>query len=269
MTVQQDIVFVSHGGGPRPLLGDPDHADMVVQLEQLTATLTKPDAIIVVSAHWEAEVPTITSSAAPNLIYDYSGFPPESYEITYPCPGHPELAKRIADVLQSQGIEAKLDDERGLDHGAFVPLKIMYPEASIPCIQVSLVNSLDAQLHIAIGEALQACQISNLLVIGSGFSFHNMRAFYAPPSPAIAAANTEFEQWLQQTCCDKNLSENERKTRLINWEQAPHSRFCHPREEHLLPLHVCYGMAGKACDDGISATIFHKQASMFHWHIER
>ena len=265
MSKATDVLFVSHGGGPMPLLGDPGHQDMVDRLTELAADLRKPSAILVISAHWEEAIPTITSGTTPSLIYDYYGFPSEAYKIEYPCPGEPVLAQQVAQALDQAGIQARLDDQRGLDHGAFVPFKLMYPEAKIPCIQLSLVNTLDASTHLAIGRALQALDYDNLLVLGSGFSFHNMRAFFAAQTPEIQARNLAFEDWLEQTCSDSSLSEPERAKRLADWEQAPHARFCHPREEHLLPLHVCYGLANKASDRHIAATILGKQSGMFYW----
>ena len=265
MSKATDVLFVSHGGGPMPLLGDPGHQDMVDRLTELAADLRKPSAILVISAHWEEAIPTITSGTTPSLIYDYYGFPSEAYKIEYPCPGEPVLAQQVAQALDQAGIQARLDNQRGLDHGAFVPLKLMYPEAKIPCIQLSLVNTLDASTHLAIGRALQALDYDNLLVLGSGFSFHNMRAFFAAQTPEIQARNLAFEDWLEQTCSDSSLSEPERAKRLADWEQAPHARFCHPREEHLLPLHVCYGLANKASDRHIAATILGKQSGMFYW----
>lgn len=265
MSSSRNIVFISHGGGPRPLLGDPGHQEMVESLQALAGRLPKPSAILVISAHWEEGVPTLTAHPNPSLIYDYYGFPPESYEIQYPCPGEPELARQVQGALKSAGIRAELDAQRGYDHGVFVPLKIMYPQADIPCIQLSLVNSLDAAQHLAIGAALQALDWDNLLVIGSGFSFHNMRAFYAPETAEIRGANLEFEAWLQETLQDPQLSETERERRLVEWEKAPYARFCQPREEHLLPLHVCYGLAGRAADEHISLKILNKQSSGFYW----
>ncbi|MBV1790284.1 dioxygenase [Marinobacterium sp. D7] len=265
MNKRTDILFLSHGGGPMPLLGDPDHREMVNSLEQFAAKMRQPDAILVISAHWEEAVPTITSGAAPGLIYDYYGFPPESYEIQYPSPGEPALAQQVCQALQSAGIAARLDEKRGYDHGMFVPLKVMYPRADIPCVQLSLVNNLDAETHLQIGRALQALDYNNLLVIGSGFSFHNMRAFFAPDTPDIRARNQAFEDWLLDTCVNPDIDEAERSRRFIEWERAPHAHFCHPREEHLLPLHVCYGMAGRPCDEHAVATILRKKSGLFRW----
>lgn len=265
MRTETDILYISHGGGPMPLLGDPDHREMVDRLVEIAGKLKKPSAILVISAHWEASVPTITAGNSPALIYDYYGFPPESYQIQYPAPGEPELAASIHKTLETAGIKARLDEQRGFDHGLFVPLKLMYPQADIPCVQLSLVDSLDPEAHLEMGRALRALDYENLLVIGSGFSFHNMRAFFAPETEEIKAANQGFEDWLEETAASELLTEEERYARLLHWEKAPYARFCHPREEHLLPLHVCYGMAGRACDEHIAARILRKQSGLFHW----
>lgn len=256
-------LFVSHGGGPLPLLADAGHAEMVSALKMISSRITKPDAIVLISAHWEEKIPTITSGPSPALIYDYYGFPEETYSIEYPCPGDPALAHEIHGVLKKANIESILDNKRGFDHGMFVPMKIMYPDASIPCIQLSLTKSLDPVEHLNIGAALQ--QISsdqNILVIGSGFSFHNMNAFFSTNTATSESYNLSFESWLKDTFCNKDLSEDERKERLVNWQKAPGARFCHPREEHLMPLHVCYGVAQSPCLEYLDVNIFGKRASM-------
>lgn len=258
-------IFISHGGGPMPLLGDPGHSEMVACLENLAGRLQPPDAVIVVSAHWEEDVATITAAPTPSLLYDYYGFPDEAYAITYPCPGEPELAREIYRLLETAGIEAKLDEERGLDHGVFVPLKIMYPKANIPCIQLSLLRSLDPLAHIAIGNALRRLSQKNILLIGSGFSFHNMKAFFAPDDASTRDLNRGFEQWLHDTCSNSEYSEAERVQKLTRWFDAPGARFCHPREEHLLPLHVCYGLSQQACAESLKLEIINKQSSMYVW----
>src|SRR5210317_683091 len=124
---QPRAMFLSHGGGPLPLLGDPAHEEMVQSLRSIAAAIERPEAIVVVSAHWEERVATITSAAIPPIIYDYYGFPPESYEIEYPAPGNPELARRLRSSLQASGIRAELDGDRGFDHGLYIPLRIVYP----------------------------------------------------------------------------------------------------------------------------------------------
>jgi len=216
---------------------------MVEFLRGIRPRLGTPSAILVISAHWEERVATITSGDAPPLFYDYYGFPEESYAIQYPAPGHPALARDIAHRLQEAGLDARLDDRRGFDHGLFVPLKILYPEATIPCVQLSLVSGLDPGTHLRIGRALSALRHEDILVIGSGFSYHNLQAFFGSPPGSADPKNEAFQQWLVETCSG-DLSTEERESLLIGWERAPFARYCHPREEHLLPLHVCCGLAG-------------------------
>lgn len=234
-------------------------------LKAWPASIAKPEAIVVISAHWEAPVVSITASAAPELLFDYSGFPPETYDYRYPAPGHPGLAQRLHELLRQSGIEASLDHHRGYDHGLFVPMMLMYPEAEIPCVQVSLAASLDAAEHIRIGNAMAGLRQENLLFLGSGFSFHNMQAFMRKRDDSIDPRNRQFESWLAQTCSDPELDEAERERRLAEWEQAPHARYCHPREEHLLPLQVCYGVG-----QGPAKTVFQDPvagfiASAYQW----
>ena len=258
-------LYISHGGGPLPILGDAEHAEMVTCLKRIADTIYKPSAIIVVSAHWEENVVSVTGNSKPEMIYDYYGFPEESYEITYPADGHPRLAEDVLEHFAGRQIEAKLDSQRGFDHGLYIPLMLMYPKADIPCIQISLQASLDPLEHIRIGEALSVLDQDGLLILGSGFSFHNMRAFGSPVTPESQSKNEAFEEWLIDTCSDRALSEAERAGRLAGWEQAPFARYCHPREEHLLPLHVCYGSAKSPCVEYLELSIMKKSASCFFW----
>lgn len=258
-------IFISHGGGPLPLLGDLGHQHMVSCLQQIAATIPKPKAILVISAHWESDVPTITASPRPELIYDYYGFPAESYDIQYPCTGEAQLAKQVYQQLSEAGIDARLDDNRGLDHGVFVPMKIMYPEADIPCVQLSLVSSLDERQHIEIGTALKSLPQEQILIIGSGFSFHNLMAFFSVENDDARRHNADFEHWLTEVCSSESLSEAERRDLLENWHKAPGARYCHPRHEHLLPLHVCYGVAQSAAGQSYNIEILNKKSSMYIW----
>jgi aromatic ring-opening dioxygenase catalytic subunit (LigB family) len=258
-------LFLSHGGGPLPLLGDAGHQEMVSGLEYIASVIPKPDAIVVVSAHWETRLPTITAGKNPSLIYDYYGFPDESYEIQYRCPGEPSLAQKTHQLLRESGIESKLDEKRGFDHGLFVPLKIMYPEADIPCVQLSLIDTLDPARHIELGLALHGLELDNVLLIGSGFSFHNLKAFFHPGKPETSKLNPAFEAWLMDTCCNTDYSEEERTQMLVRWADAPGARYCHPREEHLLPLHVCYGLAQAPCSESFELEIMGKKCSMYLW----
>ncbi len=260
-----DIVYLSHGGGPLPLLGDEQHGEMVSLLRRIASAIKRPSAMLVISAHWEEGIATVTSAARPPLIYDYHGFPEESYHISYPCPGEPALAEKVCRVLEDHGLACRADGERGFDHGLFVPLKIMYPEADIPAIQLSLVNTLDPAIHLEMGRALRSLDYGNLLVIGSGFSFHNMRAFFAGETDEARKMNEAFESWLRETCGDPRMDEAERTRRFLQWTEAPHARYCHPREEHLLPLHVCYGLAGRPCDESFEVRVLNKKSGMFLW----
>lgn len=265
MTDAATIVFIPHGGGPLPLLDDPAHADLNRFLRDYPTSIGRPDAIVVISAHWEESEVAITSAAAPSLLFDYYGFPAQTYEYDYPAPGHPRLARRAHELLRQAGIASRLDAERGFDHGLFVPLLLMYPAADIPCIQISLSASLDADLHIRIGKALRALKTENLLVVGSGFSFHNMQALTSKRDDTVDPKNRAFEEWLAQTCADESLPEGERERRLANWQEAPHARYCHPREEHLLPLQVCYGIAQAPAKVVFQRPVARFLASAYQW----
>jgi len=247
------------------VLGDAGHHEMVEQLGNIAAQIKRPAAILVVSAHWETSVVSITHGARPSLIYDYFGFPQHAYAIQYPVPGAPALAEAVCSRLDAHGIRAQLDEARGFDHGVYIPLLLMYPQADIPCVQLSLAASLDAGEHLSIGAALADLHREQVLIIGSGFSFHNMRAFAEEPTAATQAMNAAFQAWLADTCSSTTISEAERTARLISWESAPHARYCHPREEHLLPLHVCYGASKRACNAVITASIMRREASFCLW----
>ena len=263
--VLSPVLYIPHGGGPMPLLGDPDHKDMVEFLSTIGSRFARPSGILVISAHWEAKQPTITGGESPGLLYDYYGFPEESYRIQYPAPGHPELAREMHRLLRENGIEAHVDDRRGFDHGLFVPLKIMYPDASIPCVQMSLVSGLDPGVHIRLGQALATLRTQNVLILGSGFSFHNMSAFFSSSPDATDSRNEAFQQWLLDTCTRTNIPAEERQRRLIDWELAPSARYCHPREEHLMPLFVCYGCAGSSAAIVFDGMVLKKRALGLLW----
>ena len=267
MLSNTDVLFISHGGGPRPLFNDPDHQALVDRLKYFGQKIDKPEAILVLSAHWETDPLKVIASPAPDLLFDYYNFPDEAYQIEYACPGDPALAAQVQQALQEQGFPTELEFERGLDHGVFVPLKLMYPAADIPVIQLSLNSSLDAEQHLAIGEAMRNLNTDRLLILGSGFTFHNMRAFHEPSNAQIESANRAFEDWLEQSCGRSEIDASQMRQRLVNWEQAPHARFCQPREEHLIPLHVCAGVAGRGADDYHRILVFNKQCSLYHWRL--
>ena len=250
-------IFVNHGGGPLPLLGrQPALAQHMkeVRTRWLPQDI-KPDAIVVVSAHWESDKIQISSGLHPSMLYDYSGFPPESYEYQYPAPGSPTLARTIQKLLNDSDLECELNDQRGFDHGVFVPLMLMFPEADIPVVAVSLHSSLSSETHLALGRALQPLLRGgdgdpNILLLGSGYAFHNMHAFFHPTKESLRAAS-DFNQWLQETFSGSNNVE-ERLERLRNWERlAPGARIAHPREEHLLPLLVVAAAAAAVSDEPV------------------
>jgi aromatic ring-opening dioxygenase catalytic subunit (LigB family) len=259
------VLYIPHGGGPLPLLGDPNHHQLVDFLRAISTQISRPSAIVVISAHWEHQVVSITSASSPSLIYDYAGFPEESYHIQYPAPGHPQLAQTIFHALQNKGIACNLDDRRGFDHGLFVPLKIMYPEANIPCLQISLLSSLDPQAHIELGQALYGLNEENILVLGSGLSFHNLKALFSQQAGQRDKQNEAFEDWLVDTCTGTVLSTQQRLQRLVNWTEAPFARYCHPREEHLLPLQVCFGVKQSAARLVFDGEIMGKRSTAYLW----
>lgn len=259
------ILYLTHGGGPWPLLGEPRHRELIAFLEAVPQLLITPKAIVVISAHWESSQVAVTGNAWPEMLYDYYGFPEESYTIRYPAPGHPDLAVEIRDLFLSRGVAVTIDANRGFDHGCFVPLKLMYPKADIPCIQVSLLSDLDPEKHLRLGEVLGELPRDGLLLVGSGSSFHNLRAFREPPTGPSRQSNEAFDAWLTATLTNQNLTKKERRHRLCHWDEAPAARYCHPREEHLLPLQVCYGVAGGAATSVYSMEMMDKKVSAFIW----
>ena len=236
------VLYLPHGGGPLPILGDKAHEKMVSFLKEITSRLGTPSTILVISAHWEEEIATITSGSHPGIISDYYGFPAEAYRIQYAALGHPQLTKEAFELITASGIPASLDEQRGFDDGLFVPLKLMYPEAQIPCLQLYLLKNFDPRKHIALGKAITPLRKKNILIISSGMSFHNLKVFFSREIDR-SQENNEFNSWLIEACTSQALSPEKRKQQLIEWEKAPSARFCHPIEDHLVPLHVCYGVA--------------------------
>lgn len=237
--------FIPHGGGPCFFMdwNPPDEWNRMADfLKNLAATLPRlPMAIVMVSAHWLEPHFAVTSAAQPELLYDYYGFPPHTYKLTYPAFGAPALAQQIVKTLTTAGIASASDAYRGFDHGMFIPLKLIFPLANIPVVQLSLHNSLDPELHLQAGRALETLRDQDILIIGSGMSFHNMRAYGNPQYGPVSDA---FDDWLTQAI---ESGAQERYRSLANWEQAPGARQCHPprAEEHLLPLMLIAGAAGQ------------------------
>jgi aromatic ring-opening dioxygenase catalytic subunit (LigB family) len=265
--MRQPAIYLPHGGGPCFFMDPPaDEPTRWVALEAYLRSLpallpARPKALLVISAHWEMTLPTVLTKAKPGLLFDYYNFPPYTYRLTYPAPGAPALAATLRRLLADAGIESAEDAERDFDHGIFVPLKVAFPEAEIPILQLSLQAGLDPAAHIAIGKALAPLRDENIVVIGSGLSFHNLRAL---GDPAVQAPSRAFDTWLTHTLCA--LSPEAREAGLIDWEAAPGARACHPREEHLLPLMVAVGAAaGDSGQHAFSGTIWGKAISAYHF----
>jgi aromatic ring-opening dioxygenase catalytic subunit (LigB family) len=248
------VYFISHGGGPWSYMDDASRAPYA-KLEAALAVMPRkigavPRAVLMISAHWEETVFTLTSSPKPPMIYDYGGFPDYTYHIRYDAPGDPVLAARVKAMLEAAGLPARLDADRGFDHGAFTPLKVIYPNADMPVVQLSLKRGLDPQTHLAMGRAIAPLRDEGVLIIGSGLSYHNLRQFF---SPAAYAPSREFDAWLNGALLGGRAADRDKL--LAAWESAPSARAAHPREEHLLPLMVAAGAAG----EGAAELTYHEK----------
>jgi aromatic ring-opening dioxygenase catalytic subunit (LigB family) len=249
--IEQPSFFIPHGGGPCFFMPDPKGiwSNMAAFLRTLPERLPyKPSAIIVVSAHWETKGFAFTGADRPDLIYDYYGFPESTYQLTYDAPGAPAVAVEAARLLGEAGLAARVDPERGLDHGVFIPLKVAFPDADIPVIEMSLDQGLDPSLHLEAGRALAPLRAQGVVIIGSGMSFHNMQGY---GDPRFTAPSAMFDQWLVEA---NSLERQPRADRLTQWASAPGARLSHPEEEHLLPL---MGAAGAA--EGPGKRIYSEQ----------
>jgi aromatic ring-opening dioxygenase catalytic subunit (LigB family) len=241
-------LYIPHGGGPCFFM-DPPPAyphmwdGLASYLRGIDGTLgVRPKAVLIVSGHWEAPVPTLNIAEKPNLLFDYYGFPEHTYRLRYPVSGAPDLAPRVRNLLSDAGFDSAVDGKRGLDHGVFVPFLLIYPRADVPIMQMSLQKSLDPALHLQLGEALAPLRQQGVLIVGSGMSYHNLAAMF---SGGGAAAATSFDAWLNDAVSDPAT----RGEKLVAWRSAPGGRESHPREEHLIPLMVAAGAA--AGDAGV------------------
>jgi aromatic ring-opening dioxygenase catalytic subunit (LigB family) len=237
-------IFIPHGAGPCFFMDwSPRDAwtKMGKYLQGIASTLSRqPKAIVIVSAHWLESGFVTTGGVQPEMIFDYNGFPPHTYELKYPAPGAPLLAAEIERLIANAQLVGGINTHRGFDHGMFIPLMMMFPEAKIPVVQLSLRNDLDPQAHFKAGRALESLRDQDILILGSGMSYHNMRGY---GNPASFAPATEFDTWLAQTVA---LTAAQRYEALSAWAGAPSARLAHPayQEEHLLPLMVVAGAAG-------------------------
>lgn len=235
--------YIPHGGGPCFFMDDPSGAwtGMASFLRSLAQSLPlRPQAILVISGHWETAGFALTSNPRPPLLFDYYGFPAHTYQLRYDAPGAPEVAARAARLLNDAGLAARLDPDRGLDHGVFVPLKVAMPEAQIPVVEMSLDESLDPELHLAAGGALAPLRAEGVLILATGMSFHNLRAL---GDPRALLPSLQFDSWLNASI---DAPAPARAVALTHWHEAPGARLCHPRPEHLLPLMVASGTSHAA-----------------------
>lgn len=237
--MRQPTYYLCHGGGPWPWL----QGQIRQTLQGLERGLQaipqqlpeEPRAVLVVSAHWEEPVFTVTTSPAPGMVHDYAGFPPETYAIRYPSPGAPELAARVAALLDDAGLAARGSPERGYDHGTYSVLQTLYPQAHVPVVQLSMKSGLDPLEHLSAGRALAPLRDEGVLIIGSGMSCHER-------GPDMAMRSVLFDDWLQDTLVMQDSAS--RWQALCEWDRAPEARAVHPREDHLIPLMVAAGAAG-------------------------
>jgi aromatic ring-opening dioxygenase catalytic subunit (LigB family) len=254
MTTRLPTYFISHGGGPWPYMDGPFRR-MFDQLEQSLVDVRRelgdaPRAVLVISGHWEEHGFAISSAEQPGMEYDYSGFPPHTYQIKYKAPGSPELAARVQTLLANGGIGARLDPERGFDHGVFSIMKPLYPGENIPLVQLSIDRSYDPELHLKLGRLLAPLRDEGVLIIGSGLSYHNLGEMRGNRG---AEPSRRFDEWLQQTLVAARPAE--RTQRLIHWERAPLARAAHPQEDHLIPLMAAVG----AAENEAGAVVYHQK----------
>ncbi|MBD1918976.1 MULTISPECIES: class III extradiol ring-cleavage dioxygenase [Cyanophyceae] len=228
-------LFISHGAPDLPLRTGPTQ-DF---LRSLLQTLPKPKAILAISAHWLTAQPTVSAAKQPKTIYDFGGFSQALYELTYPAPGSPKLAEQVISNLADAGYSARVDCNRGFDHGVWTPLILAAPEATIPVVQLSLQPHETPLHHYQLGKALAPLRDEGVLIFASGAATHNLGAFdgnYDAPPPAWAVA---FDDWLAEAIATNDIQ------RLLNYRQhAPYAAKNHPSEEHLLPLFVALGAGG-------------------------
>jgi aromatic ring-opening dioxygenase catalytic subunit (LigB family) len=233
--------YISHGGGPWPWVEGrmrETHRNLEAALQKMPQLVgTTPKAVLMISAHWEEKDFTVQSNPKPQMLYDYNNFPANTYQVQYAAPGAPPLAEHVQALLQDAGITARLDPARGFDHGTFVPMFVVYPDANVPIVQLSLKRGLDPQAHLAAGRALASLRDEGILIVGSGSSYHNLRMM----GPEAKEPSAAFDDWLDRTLESTNF--DERTHSLTDWESAPSARISHPREEHLLPLMVAVGAA--------------------------
>lgn len=235
--MRMPTLFVSHGAPTLPM----EPGETGAAWQKIAAELPQPSAILVISAHWETDLPTVSSVAHPETLHDFSGFPDVLYQLQYPAPGAPQLAQSVVAALRQADIPVQVSSTRGLDHGAWVPLSLMYPAADIPVTQLSLQPKHNPAWHIALGRALQPLREQGVLIAGSGSITHNLRAIFQHQQGAsVPQWVTEFCDWMAEKIQAGDI-DSLRSYRGL----APHAVLNHPTDEHLLPLFVALGAANQ------------------------
>ena len=260
-------LFIPHGGGPcffmKPGDGFPSGAwdGMGDYLKGLSSTVAKPGAIVIVSGHWEEPQPALYAPAHTKLLFDYYGFPNYTYQLSYPAKSSAPVAAMVRQLLNGAGFDCGENQERGFDHGVFIPLMLVYPRADVPVVQLSLEAGYDPRRHLEIGRALAPLREQGVLILGSGMSYHNLRAFGVATENGAAA---DFDNWLVSAVTESDAAV--RNQRLTDWRRAPSALRAHPQAEHLAPLFVA---AGAALDDpGVvdySGEVLGKKVSAFRF----
>ncbi len=246
--------FISHGGGPWPYV-----PEMRARMQVLEASLADiprqigsvPRAVLVISGHWEAPEFRVMGHPHPPMVYDYSGFPAHTYSVRYQAPGAPDVARSVQQLAQAAGVPMRIDDAQGFDHGTFAPMVVVYPQADVPVLQLSLKSGYDPSEHLAIGRALAPLRDEGVLIVGSGLSYHNLRAL----GPQAQRPSKQFDDWLQQTLIASTPAQ--RSALLLQWQHAPAARQAHPQEDHLIPLMVALG----AAENEAATLVYHEQAA--------
>lgn len=237
-------IYIPHGGGPWHVMedafGDAEgYKKLSAYLQSIPRRFGRDTrALLVISAHWEEEAPTVHCGQRPGMLYDYYGFPDFTYTLEWPAPGAPEVASRVEELLRGAGFTPRRESRRGYDHGTFVPLMVAYPRADVPVAQLSMVGTLDPETHLAMGRALAPLRDEGVLVIGSGMSYHNLRGLLSG-DPRIGPVSRRFDAWLAESVAIADPGERQR--RLAAWKTAPEAAACHPRSDHLVPLFVATG----------------------------
>jgi 4,5-DOPA dioxygenase extradiol len=236
MPAKQPVLFLSHGSPMTALGGDELNRTWAI----LAGRLDRPSAILMISAHWNTRLPILTGSVRPETIHDFGGFPAELYQLRYPAPGDPRLAQRIKQQLTEAGIATGIDASRGLDHGAWVPLRVLFPAADIPVLQLSVQPERCARHHYALGAAMASLARDNILIVASGHMTHNLMDYMRPGTERPSPDSRAFREWTHAQLMS-NASEP-----LFDWQHAaPGANFAHPTPEHFLPLFVALGAAGE------------------------